>query len=87
MGGGLCVDLGERSEPEWLVTIRNQSSSDFAVDELVLVAGDVNRNPGVPKVIAEVQHMRATASFDPASPVTSSPGDYHAYHFPGQVTS
>ena len=74
----------EASLSGW-VTIRNQSSSDFAADELVLVAGDVNRNPGVPKVIAEVQHMRATASYDSASPETSSPGDYHAYHFPGQV--
>ena len=74
----------EASLSGW-VTIRNQSSSDFAVDELVLVAGDVNRNPGVPKVMAEVQHMRATASFDAASPVTSDPGDYHAYRFPGQV--
>lgn len=74
----------EASLSGW-VTIRNQSSSDFAVDELVLVAGDVNRNPGVPKVMAEVQHMRSTASFDSASPVTSSRGDYHAYRFPGQV--
>jgi hypothetical protein len=74
----------EASLSGW-VTIRNQSSSDFAVDELVLVAGDVNRNPGVPKVMAEVQHMRTTASFDSASPVTSNPGDYHAYRFPGQV--
>ena len=74
----------EASLSGW-VTIRNQSSSDFAVDELVLVAGDVNRNPGIPKMMAEAQHMRATASFDSASPVASSPGDYHAYRFPGQV--
>jgi hypothetical protein len=74
----------EASLSGW-VTIRNQSSSDFAVDELVLMAGDVNQNPGVPKVMAEVQHLRATASFDSASPVASNPGDYHAYRFPGQV--
>jgi len=74
----------EASLSGW-VTIRNQSSSDFAVDELVLVAGDVNQNPGVPKMMEELQLMRATASFDSDGPVASNPGDYHAYHFPGQV--
>ena len=74
----------EASLSGW-VTIRNQSGSDFAVDELLLVAGDVNQNPGVPKMMEEVQLMRATASFDSDSPLASAPGDYHAYRFPGEV--
>ena len=74
----------EASLSGW-VTIRNQSSSDFSVDELVLVAGEVNHNPGVPKVMGDLQLMRAEASFDSDGPVASNPGDYQAYRFPGQV--
>jgi hypothetical protein len=74
----------EASLSGW-VTIRNQSSSEFSVDELVLVAGDVNQNPGVQKGMLEMQRMNAPASFDSVSPVVSTPGDYHAYRFPGQV--
>lgn len=72
----------EASLSGW-VTIQNQSNSDFAVDNLVLVAGDVNRNPGAPVMKAEMQRM--SASFDSAGPVATSPGDYHAYRFPGAV--
>ena len=72
----------EASLSGW-VTIQNQSNSDFAVDNLVLVAGDVNRNPGAPVMKAEMQRM--SVSFDSAGPVATSPGDYHAYRFPGAV--
>ena len=74
----------EASLSGW-VTIRNQSRSDFSVDELVLVAGEVNDNPGVPKVMGDLQLMRAEARFDSDGPEASNPGDYQAYRFPGQV--
>jgi hypothetical protein len=39
----------------------------------------------VQKGMLEMQRMNAPASFDSVSPVVSTPGDYHAYRFPGQV--
>lgn len=80
-----ALTLGKEASLSGWVTIRNQSSSDFAVDELVLVAGDVNQNPGGVKMMPEMQRMSSTVSFDSASPVLSNSGDYHAYRFPGEV--
>ena len=80
-----ALTLEKQASLSGWVTIRNQSSSDFAVDELLLVAGDVNQTPSRPKMMPEMQRMSSTASFDAASPVLSNPGDYHAYRFPGEV--
>ena len=80
-----ALTLEKQASLSGWVTIRNQSSSDFAVDELLLVAGDVNQTPSRPKMMPEMQRMSSTASFDAASPVLSNPGDYHAYQFPGEV--
>ena len=73
-----ALTLEKQASLSGWVTIRNQSSSDFAVDELLLVAGDVNQTPSRPKMMPEMQRMSSTASFDAASPVLSNPGDYHA---------
>ena len=80
-----ALTLEKQASLSGWVTIRNQSSSDFAVDELLLVAGDVNQTPSRPKMMPEMQRMSSTASFDAVSPVLSNPGDYHAYQFPGEV--
>ena len=80
-----ALTLEKQASLSGWVTIRNQSSSDFAVDELLLVAGDVNQTPSRPKMMPEMQRMSSTASFDAVSPVLSNPGDYHAYRFPGEV--
>ena len=84
-GADYALTLEKKASLNGWVTVRNQSNSDFAVDDLILVAGDVSQNPGEPIVMAEMQRMGSTASFDSAGPVASSPGDYHAYSFPGQI--
>jgi len=64
------------------VSIRNDSGTDFMVDELRLVAGELHRNSNNVRPMAESARM-ARMDFNVA--VKSEVGEYHAYDFPGKV--
>lgn len=77
----LTLDDKTASLNGW-VTIRNNSGTNFEVDDLRLVAGDVNRAP-VRHMQRESKLMAMADSNGSANPVDV--GEYHAYDFPGRV--
>lgn len=81
-----ALTLGSKAELDGWVTLRNQSGTDFEVQNLRLVAGELNRVPRHTPVMMQERAYAMDASASVPMMKQSPVGDYHAYDFPGQVT-
>jgi hypothetical protein len=81
-----ALTLGSKAELDGWVTLRNQSGTDFEVQNLRLVAGELNRVPRHTPVMMQERAYAMDASTSVPMMKQSPVGDYHAYDFPGQVT-
>lgn len=78
------LNLERKAELSGWLTVTNQTGSDFDVDGLHLIAGEVNKAAPVVHKVARAAAMEMMA--DAAMPPRSETGDYHSYDIPGRVT-
>lgn len=76
---------GQRGDLDGWVTIENHSAYDFDVDQLRLVAGDLNAVAPQQKRGQEMARMSMMDSAAPASLPSQAVGESHAYSVPGTV--
>lgn len=81
-----ALTLGSKAELDGWVTLRNQSGTDFEVQNLRLVAGELNRVPRHTPVMMQERAYAMDAAASVPMMKQSPVGDYHAYDFPGRVT-
>jgi hypothetical protein len=80
--GDYILNLGKKSELSGWVTIRNESGSDFDIDQLSLVAGEVFHETAMGR--PEMARMNLAMEADAVAP--RAVGDFHRYDVPGQVS-
>lgn len=80
-----ALTLGRKAELDGWVTLRNQSGTDFDVQNLRLVAGELNRVPRHSPVMMQERAYAMDAAASAPMMKQSPVGDYHAYDFPGEV--
>ena len=79
------LNLDRRTTLSGWLTVTNQTGSDYDVDGLQLIAGEVYR-AAVPAAPGLVRGAAMEMMADAAMPPRSVAGDYHSYDIPGRVT-
>ncbi|MBO6701033.1 MAG: DUF4139 domain-containing protein [Pseudomonadales bacterium] len=79
-----ALTLDKKATLDGWVTLRNQSGSDFDVQDLRLVSGQLNQVTSPQPMMIQERAFAMDAAGAPAMK-QSAVGDYHAYDFPDEV--
>ncbi len=79
------LTLRKKAELDGWVTLDNQSGTEFDIQDLRLVAGDLNRIARPAPMLMQERAVSMDSAASAPMPKQIPVGDYHAYDFPGEV--